>query len=101
MLRPHHVATLAVLAAALPMPVSAQPVISPPVPLTGAAVTAPVVAKSEEGGLSVRVVPLAQGLSHPTGMVFLPDGQTILVVERPGRLRVVKGGVLDPTPVPG
>lgn len=79
---------------------SAQPVISPPVPLTGAAVDKPVVSRSEEG-LSVRVVPLAKGLSHPTGMVFLPDGHTILVVERPGRLRVVTDGVLDPTAVAG
>jgi len=78
----------------------AQPVISPPVPLTGVPVAAPVVSRSEEG-LAVRVVPLAHGLSHPTGMAFLPDGRTILVVERPGRLRVVKDGVLDPTPVAG
>ena len=78
----------------------AQPVISPPVPLTGAPVDKPVVSRSENG-LSVRVVPLAHGLSHPTGMVFLPGRPTILVVERPGRLRVVKDGVLDPTPVAG
>lgn len=78
----------------------AQPVISPPIPLTGVPVDKPVVTQSENG-LAVRVVPLAHGLSHPTGMVFLPDGHTILVVERPGRLRVVIDGTLDPNPVAG
>lgn len=101
MIRLQNVAMAAVVAAVLPNAASAQPVISPPIPLTGAAVTAPVLAESDEARIPLRVVPLAQGLSHPVGMVFLPDGETILLVERPGRLRVVKGGVLDPTPVPG
>src|ERR1043165_5093800 len=98
MTRLHRVAIVSAFAASFPVNAIAQPVISPPVPLTGVPVEKPVVAHTEDG-FAVRVVPLAQGLSHPTGMVFLPDGQTILVVERPGRLRVVKGGVLDPTPV--
>lgn len=72
----------------------------PPNALTGAAVDKPVVLKSE-GGMSVRVVKLAEGLSHPDGLVFLPGGQTMLVTERPGRLRVITDGVLDPTPVAG
>jgi glucose/arabinose dehydrogenase len=72
----------------------------PPNALTGAAVDKPVQLKSE-GGMSVRVVKLAEGLSHPDGLVFLPDGHTMLITERPGRLRVVKDGVLDPTPVAG
>jgi glucose/arabinose dehydrogenase len=33
-------------------------------------------------------------------MAFLPGGE-ILVTERPGRLRVIRGGKLDPTPVAG
>jgi glucose/arabinose dehydrogenase len=33
-------------------------------------------------------------------MAFLPDG-SILVTERPGRLRIVEGGVLDPAPIAG
>jgi aldose sugar dehydrogenase len=49
----------------------------------------------------LRVVPVARGLSHPWGMALLPDGRTILVTERPGRLRVVRDGVLDPAPVAG
>ncbi len=73
---------------------------NPPNALTGAAVDKPVELKSE-GGMSIRVVKLAEGLSHPDGMVFLPDGHTMLITERPGRLRVFKDGVLDPTPVAG
>lgn len=34
------------------------------------------------------VVPIAKGLDHPWGMTFLPDG-SLLVTERPGRLRRV------------
>lgn len=100
MTRMHGVTIAVALWASVPLAAMGQPVISPPVPLAGSAVDQPVESRSENG-LSVRVVKLAEGLSHPTGMVFLPDGQTILVVERPGRLRVVKGGVLDPNPVAG
>jgi glucose/arabinose dehydrogenase len=49
----------------------------------------------------LRVVPIAHGLSHPWGMTLLPDGRTILITERPGRLRIVRDGVLDPAPVAG
>jgi glucose/arabinose dehydrogenase len=73
---------------------------NPPNVLTGAAVDKPVVFKSD-GGMSIRAVKLAEGLSHADGLVFLPDGHTMLLTERPGRLRVVKDGVLDPAPVAG
>jgi aldose sugar dehydrogenase len=43
---------------------------------------------------------VTKGLSHPFSMAFLPNG-AILVTERPGRLRIVRNGVLDPTPVAG
>jgi glucose/arabinose dehydrogenase len=49
---------------------------------------------------SFRVDVIAKGLIHPWGMAFLPDG-SILVTERPGRLRVIRNGVLDPTPISG
>ncbi|HET9271644.1 MAG TPA: PQQ-dependent sugar dehydrogenase [Vicinamibacterales bacterium] len=39
-----------------------------------------------------------KGLDHPWGIAFVPDG-SMLVTERPGRLRVVRNGVVDPTPL--
>jgi glucose/arabinose dehydrogenase len=53
---------------------------------------------TEKGRVHVTVV--TKGLDHPWGMAFLPDGD-MLVTERPGRLRVVRDGVLDATPVAG
>ena len=48
----------------------------------------------------IRVSAVALGLVNPWSLVFLPDGD-MLVTERPGRLRIVRKGVLDPTPVAG
>jgi glucose/arabinose dehydrogenase len=48
----------------------------------------------------VRVVVLTEGLEHPWSLAFLPDGRW-LVTERPGRLRVVRDGRVDPRPVEG
>ena len=114
-LRPGLALAAAVLAS-IPLAAPAQPVETPGVTapltaaqiarenptnvLTGAAVDKPVVLKSE-GGMSIRVVKLAEGFSHPDGLVFLPDGHTMLVTERAGRLRMVKDGVLDQVPVAG
>jgi glucose/arabinose dehydrogenase len=47
-----------------------------------------------------RVVPVAQDLEHPWSLAFLPDGR-MLVTERPGRLRIVHEGRLQPEPVQG
>ncbi|HAJ46819.1 MAG TPA: hypothetical protein DCL54_09600 [Alphaproteobacteria bacterium] len=43
---------------------------------------------------------VAEGLEHPWSIAF-PDQKTILVTERPGRLRVIREGKLDPNPVAG
>jgi aldose sugar dehydrogenase len=43
---------------------------------------------------------LVTGLEHPWGMAFLPGGD-ILVTERPGRIRLIRDGVLRPEAVAG
>ncbi len=60
---------------------------------------------SEDSGSSAvpadyRVVSLADELVHPWALAFLPD-DTILISERPGRLRIFRDGRMLPDPVPG
>ena len=50
-----------------------------------------------QGG-KIRVVTVATGLFHPWSLAFL-DARTILVAEKNGRLRIIRDGVLAPTPV--
>src|ERR1022692_1726340 len=52
--------------------------------------------KSEKASIHVSVI--TKGLDHPWGLAILPNGD-MLVTERPGRLRLVHNGVLDPTPL--
>ena len=49
---------------------------------------------------AVRVEVFADGLETVWAMAF-PDARTALVTERPGRLRIIRDGVLDPRPVSG
>ncbi len=49
---------------------------------------------------SFRVVTVAEELDHPWSLAWLPSGE-MLVTERPGRLRIIRHGKLDPDPVEG
>jgi glucose/arabinose dehydrogenase len=51
-------------------------------------------------GQRIRVSAVTTALEYPWSLAFLPDG-SMLVTERPGRLRVIRNGALDPTPVAG
>lgn len=50
-----------------------------------------------QGG-KIRVVTVATGLFHPWSLAFV-DAQTLLVAEKNGRLRIIRGGVLAPEPL--
>jgi aldose sugar dehydrogenase len=47
-----------------------------------------------------QTVPIIKNLEHPWSLTWLPDGSQ-LITERPGRLRIVRNGKLDPTPIAG
>ena len=49
---------------------------------------------------TIRQTVLVDSLEHPWGLDWLPDG-TMIVTERPGRVRLIREGQLDPTPVAG
>ena len=59
---------------------------------------APFVIDTAEQG-QVRVTPI-RGLANPWSLVFMPNGD-MLVTERPGRLRMVRNGVVEPKPISG
>lgn len=51
-----------------------------------------------DGKVPVKAVRVVSGLEVPWAIAFLPGGD-MLVTERPGRLRLVKDGALQPDPV--
>ncbi|WP_396135772.1 PQQ-dependent sugar dehydrogenase [Chamaesiphon sp. VAR_69_metabat_338] len=55
---------------------------------------------SQSAQANYRLVPVVSGLENPWSVAWLPD-RTMLVTERPGRLRIVRNGVLDPTAIGG
>ena len=55
---------------------------------------------TSERGTRIRVSVVTKGLSHPWSIAWLPNGDA-LVTERAGRLRIIRNGVLDPTPIAG
>lgn len=48
----------------------------------------------------VQKTTVVEGLEHPWSLAWLPDG-AMLITERSGRLRIVRNGKLDPTPIAG
>jgi glucose/arabinose dehydrogenase len=48
----------------------------------------------------VKVTVVARDLEYPYSIAFLPTGE-LLFTERPGRLRIIRNGVLDPKPIAG
>ena len=107
--RPRVVAPIAILTAvALAGPIAGQ---QPPAAGRGAATAPPPInwpsppipdgpLQFETGLVRPITITAVKGLNQPWSMAFLPDG-AILIAERPGRLRLVRDGVLDPTPVAG
>ncbi len=54
----------------------------------------------EYGGHRFRLVTVADGLQNPWSLAFLPNGD-MLVTERSGQLRAIRGGTLQPEPISG
>lgn len=98
-------AVLAVLSLPLAaVTLTAQQTVGPPlVALPDGPITLDTSRRSPTGekipGPILRIVP-TKGLVRPYAIAFLPDGG-MLVTERPGRLRIVRQGVLDPQPISG
>jgi aldose sugar dehydrogenase len=75
--------------------------------LIGAAILAPLFAPHafaqkalDSADYKLKAVTVVEGLRHPWGLAFLPDGR-MLVTERGGALRIVDGGKLVAKPVEG
>ena len=90
----HWIATVALVATAVVY--AQQPEPGVPIPPLGAG---PYIFDTAEQH-KIRVVVVARGLSHPWSLAFVPDG-AMLIAERPGQLRLVRNGTLDPAPVAG
>ena len=67
-------------------------------PVAAASAADAQVFETEHGPVRAEVI--ADGLRNPWAAAFLPDGR-VLITERPGTLRVLRDGALDPEPVAG
>jgi glucose/arabinose dehydrogenase len=72
---------------------AAPPPINPALATTGGSVTL-----DTQTGQKIRVTAIATGLVHPWSLAFT-DARTLLVTEQPGRLRMIRDGALQPSPV--
>lgn len=61
---------------------------------------APLPVVYESARHSFQLITVAEGLENPWSIAWLPSGE-MLVTERPGRLRIVRDGQLEPEPVSG
>jgi glucose/arabinose dehydrogenase len=77
---------------------SAAPAPPPPPPAAGSACLLVDPGPGPAGAAALVVETVASGLEVPWGIAFLPGGD-LLVTERPGRIRIVRGGALAPAPV--
>ena len=53
-----------------------------------------------EGKTALNIETIAEGLENPWSVSFFPNN-VMLVTERPGRVRIIRDGVMDENPVPG
>jgi aldose sugar dehydrogenase len=49
----------------------------------------------------LRVVVVTKGLANPWSLAVLPDGGMLVTELKKGQLRIIRNGVLDPTPIVG
>lgn len=89
-------ALLAIVGCATEATQNTSTVENAPAPTASPSPSSPAVAAVQR----VRQTTVLQGLENPWSMVWLPDGSQ-LITERPGRIRVVRDGKLDPTPIAG
>jgi glucose/arabinose dehydrogenase len=73
---------------------------SPPMSERGSSTLPPLPATYPTALTRIKVSAVVTGLVNPWSLAFLPNGD-MLITERAGRLRMVRNGVLDPTPISG
>lgn len=91
--------TIAACSVALPNTAAVAPNVAPTAAPTAEASPVQAVSPSSTAR-GFKQATVAEGLERPWGMAWLPDG-SMLISEKAGRLRLLKNGVLEPTPIAG